>query len=196
MSTEAQQSFLPDTPTSWLPGYPTLPLELFTLGFSFTILGAQSLVLCCGSLQRHLPHCGVGLPLYQEIFISSSFTLGVPQVHWLSDSFPWDALPSLKYKWTSNYYVQTAMGMHFNLFTSSELIGRNAEQYRLTKRELEVDPTWAERMCMGPIYCFHHLPSWDGATSGSHYNYERCRLHACSKTQLWFHNQPGEAGGK
>lgn len=88
LSTEAQQSFLPDTPTSWLPGYPTLPLELFTLGFSFTILGAQSLVLCCGSLQRHLPHCGVGLPLYQEIFISSSFTLGVPQVHWLSDSFP------------------------------------------------------------------------------------------------------------
>lgn len=37
-------------------------------------------------------------------------------------------------------------GMHFNLFTSSELIKGNAEQYRLTERELEVDPTWAEHM--------------------------------------------------
>lgn len=74
--------------------------------------------------------------------------------------------------------------MLVNLFPSSELIGGNAEQYWLSERELEVDPTWAEHMCMGPIYCFHHLPSWDGTTSVSHYNYERCRLHACSKAQL------------
>ena len=37
-------------------------------------------------------------------------------------------------------------GMHFNLFTSSELIGGNAEQYWLTERELEVGCTWAEHM--------------------------------------------------
>lgn len=56
--------------------------------------------------------------------------------------------------------MQITVGMHFNFFTSSDLIGRNAEQYWLTERELEVDPTWAEHMCMGPIYCFHHLPLW------------------------------------
>ena len=37
-------------------------------------------------------------------------------------------------------------GMNFNLFTSSELIGGNAEQYWFTARELEVDPTWEEHM--------------------------------------------------
>lgn len=92
---------------------------------------------------------------------SPSIPLRAARIQRLLDRFPWEytgIYPSVCER--APTVCKPPQGMHFNLFTSSELIGGNAEQDWLTERELEVDPTWAEHMCMGPIYCFHHLPSW------------------------------------
>lgn len=163
---------------------------------------ARTLASCRDSLQKPcLPHdVHFHLLAHSSVnrFPPYQASLGIP-THSAFRELSQRCLSSLECKWGNAIQAPTVCewprGMHFSPLTSSELIGGNAEQYWL-REGVRVDPTWAENMCMGPICCFHHLPPWEGATSGSHYHYERYRLHACSKAQLWFHNQLGEAGGK